>query len=944
MKICGKLCLLFLGILVILMPFKSLDATNNNPITPITLIDQFEISNSILNEISVFSQTSISDPFLNELAQDTWNYMSSDWATSNHLPWSWRSASVTGGDYVNPAEIGLYALSWIIAYDMQDIWSPNWAKAEGEVNAILDQLRAWQTGSQSEQPNGPNAYNNSVFYQWYYVSSNPPVVGTSTDDHLVPSIDNAWLAASLITIREYAEANDHPLMAQKADAILQDMDFTLWYHPDTHRFSWGATEDPLGGTQADYYSNENRLINFVARAMGHISSSDFYYSLQALQQPPGTYAGITVEKLAWDGSYFTYASPALFIKEMDTDYGINSITPAAQAQMAYAIYNGYDAWGFSDCFDVGVGEYVQQGAPPAATPDDPETRHGLLTAHASALALITPLATDVITNLQTIATTYDCAYDDMYGFRDSVMSDPSAGDYGQCSERFSILAQEWIFLALADYNNGFVWDYFYRDIGVQNAHLELAGIHQTFLPFIITPPPTPPLIVANFDTCNHTNNLGGLMGAAYNLPDFMMEQFIPMTGRGCVAKLDYDIKNWAAFWMKLQYSNLTDYNTLTFDIKSEIPAPGDIKIELKRFCSGGDCGEISIRRVTGIDTNWRTFTVSMADFGPTGFPGIPPLSSWENIEELVFTFESDHAGNDGVVYIDNVRFENREFEGLQSNSLIAFSAYPNGINNTDIYTVSIDGQEIKNLTSTPFLGESSPDWSSDGSKIAFTCKVDGNNDICIMNADGTGWRNITNHSSDDFGPVWSPDMNQIVFTSDRSGNRDIYRINLDGSGLINLTNHSSTDDFPDWVCPGGNIVFNSHRNGSYDIYSMEPDGSNVVQMTHLANHTAVPRWSPDCSKISFMLAGDDPTDLDEYEIYVMSADGLNVTNITQNLAYEASPASWSPNGDAIVYLSRRNGQFTLYISSTIRYETMKLTTGQVSPFNPDWSPVISTQQ
>ena len=125
---------------------------------------------------------------------------------------------------------------------------------------------------------------------------------------------------------------------------------------------------------------------------------------------------------------------------------------------------------------------------------------------------------------------------------------------------------------------------------------------------------------------------------------------------------------------------------------------------------------------------------------------------------------------------------------------------------------------------------------------------------------------------------------------------------------------------------------------------MEPDGSNVVQMTHLANHTAVPRWSPDCSKISFMLAGDDPTDLDEYEIYVMSADGLNVTNITQNLAYEASPASWSPNGDAIVYLSRRNGQFTLYISSTIRYETMKLTTGQVSPFNPDWSPVISTQQ
>ena len=285
---------MLLTIFLLILCINSLSA-NDKSLTYLS-----EQNDSLKNQ-SPNTRTSLSNPFLNELAQDTWTYMSSDWATSNHLPWSWRSASITGGDYVNPAEIGLYALSWVIAYDMQEIWSPNWAETEVEVYAILDQLRAWQTGSQTEQPNGPNAYNNSVFYQWYYVSSSPPVVGSSDDDHLVPSIDNAWLAASLITIREYAEANDHSLMAQKADAILQDMDFTLWYHPDTNRFSWGAAEDPLGGTQADYYSNENRLINFVARAMGHIGSSEFYDSLQALQQPPGTYSGITVEKLAWDG-------------------------------------------------------------------------------------------------------------------------------------------------------------------------------------------------------------------------------------------------------------------------------------------------------------------------------------------------------------------------------------------------------------------------------------------------------------------------------------------------------------------------------------------------------------------------------------------------------------------------------------------------------------------
>jgi len=31
---------------------------------------------------------------------------------------------------------------------------------------------------------------------------------------------------------------------------------------------WGAVENPQGGGQADYYSNENRIINFIARALG----------------------------------------------------------------------------------------------------------------------------------------------------------------------------------------------------------------------------------------------------------------------------------------------------------------------------------------------------------------------------------------------------------------------------------------------------------------------------------------------------------------------------------------------------------------------------------------------------------------------------------------------------------------------------------------------------
>ncbi len=425
------------------------------------------------------------EEFLDSVAEDTWNYLSSDWATSNHLPWSWRAANSTDGNYANPAEIGLYMLSWIAAYDLQSAWSPAWPAAETEVEAVLDQLRAWQTGSQAYQPHGPNAFGNSVFYQWYWIAWDPPVVGADSGlNHLVPSVDNAWLAASLITVREYAEAHAHASLAQKADAIVQDMDFSLWFDPNTHLFTWGGVEDPQGGGPADYYSNENRIINFIARALGDIEADEFALSLAALQQNGAAYGGISVEKVAWDGSYFTYAAPALFIREMQTEYGSDTISPATQAQILYAQDQGYDAWGLSDCYDVGLGPYVQQGAPPVAMPDPPETRPGLVTPHASALALITPYHTEVITNLQIISGTFAGLYDPLYGFHDSVMADPGAPDYGQVSDRFVALDQAWLFLAIINYKTGFIWEYFYRDAGVFTAHQEMFATSRAYLPLV----------------------------------------------------------------------------------------------------------------------------------------------------------------------------------------------------------------------------------------------------------------------------------------------------------------------------------------------------------------------------------------------------------------------------------------------------------------------------
>ena len=67
------------------------------------------------------------------------------------------------------------------------------------------------------------------------------------------------------------------------------------------------------------------------------------------------------------------------------------------------------------------------------------------------------------------------------------MTRPGAPDYGQCSYRFSALAQEWIFLSLANHNKGFIWTYFYRDPGVRTAHAEMFSTYLNHLPLIIGP-------------------------------------------------------------------------------------------------------------------------------------------------------------------------------------------------------------------------------------------------------------------------------------------------------------------------------------------------------------------------------------------------------------------------------------------------------------------------
>ena len=187
-----------------------------------------------------------------------------------------------------------------------------------------------------------------------------------------------------------------------------------------------------------------------------------------------------------------------------------------------------------------------------------------------------------------------------------------------------------------------------------------------------------------------------------------------------------------------------------------------------------------------------------------------------------------------------------------------------------------------------------PTWSPDGRKIAFVSVQDGNADIYVINADGTGEPvRLTTDPARDADPSWSPDSKLIAFASNRDGGDgfQIYIMNAeDGSNQTRLPNNrpiGSWNSFPDWSPDGSQIVFQSRDNSdsSFQIYVMSTIREAApVQLTFEGNNELA-EWSPDGKLIAFTSNRDGNN-----EVYLMSADGSGSTNLTNDPANDSNPA------------------------------------------------------
>jgi Tol biopolymer transport system component len=280
---------------------------------------------------------------------------------------------------------------------------------------------------------------------------------------------------------------------------------------------------------------------------------------------------------------------------------------------------------------------------------------------------------------------------------------------------------------------------------------------------------------------------------------------------------------------------------------------------------------------------------------------------------------------------------------------IAFSGYDHegsssgGGANYDVYVMNADGSNLQNLTKSPDdvakgASQGPPVWSPDGSMLAFEGDDGRTDGLYVINADGTGFRWLAAGGW----PRWSPDGANILYTMGASHGSDLYTIAPDGSGAMQLTNAPGWDQQPAWSPDGTQIAFERSDGGVNSVFVMSADGSNEQKVFQRDGvYPTEPRWSPDGTKLLF--DAETTTAHGNYDLYVVNADGSGWTDLTPTTDRAENWPVWSPDGTMIVFrattqLTVDTGDYQIYMIHADGTHEEQITTDQ-SGYSLAWQAV-----
>jgi Tol biopolymer transport system component/DNA-binding winged helix-turn-helix (wHTH) protein len=283
------------------------------------------------------------------------------------------------------------------------------------------------------------------------------------------------------------------------------------------------------------------------------------------------------------------------------------------------------------------------------------------------------------------------------------------------------------------------------------------------------------------------------------------------------------------------------------------------------------------------------------------------------------------------------------YKGLRfspNGRFLAFSAIADNNNLQSVRVSPASGEAVGipvPLTRDTAMRKTSPHFSPDGSQIAYTLVLSGEDiSVWIADADGKNAHPVGVKATNSGLPGWPPPRGKLTFQGEQNGQKVIEALDLN-AGTTAVLREFGQNDAPLRLSPDGKqVAYGERQGGSVNVWvapanNAQAGGGQPKQLTFGKGLMSYPCWSPDGKTIGFE---------DGLEIAVVSSTGGPVTVLTAD-HHPSFPNDWSPDGDKIVFAGLRNGVWNVWwISRSTKQEhqVTHYTRDNIQLLYPSWSP------